>query len=338
LALRATLLNLLRGPRCSKPLALRAFETDARSGPEEADVKEGSLFCDGCDKTYRVTHGVPVMLDEQTDGKWSFSAEWDAHFRSGLVRTWGWSVDQRVEQFFRETGTDANWCNGKLILDAGCGNGQLTERLSQLGATVIGLDYSTSVFTAERHRQSSHVHFVRGDLQAPPFQADTFDLIISNGVLHHTRRTYSTFIEVARLAKPGGRFYLWLYRRPETFAKRYCLYPATDLARRVVSRMPGRFEAAAVKVFTGALFAWHSVRGRARPLSWQERLIGAYDTLTPRWRHYHTPIEVANWFFRHGYSAPVLTHWDNPYGFGMLAMKHPQDKAPGVHFGHAFKQ
>jgi SAM-dependent methyltransferase len=194
------------------------------------------------------------------------------------------------------------------------------------------------VFTAEGHRQSASVHFVRGDLQAPPFEAETFDLIISNGVLHHTPQTYGTFISVARLVKPGGRFYLWLYRRPETFVKRYALYPAIDLARMFVSRMPGSLQARCVKAGAGALFAWHSVRGQARGLSWQERLIGVYDTLTPRWRHYHAPIEVARWFFENGYSSPLLTHWDNPYGFGMLATKDPQDKTPGVHFGKMFEK
>ena len=94
-------------------------------------------------------------------------------------------------------------------MDAGCGNGQLSEEISRAGATVIAMDFSTSVFHAERNRKSSKVHFVQGDLQNPPFSFDAFDLIYSSGVLHHTPNTYRTFIEVAKLVKPEGRFYVW---------------------------------------------------------------------------------------------------------------------------------
>jgi SAM-dependent methyltransferase len=275
--------------------------------------------------------GLP--LRESALPEWSFSTEWEAHFRSGLFRTWGWTVEERVRQFFQETGTEADWCKGKLILDAGCGNGQLSEGLSRLGATVVAMDYSTSVFAAERARQSSTVSFVRGDLQAPPFENDTFDLVVSNGVLHHTRSTSATFREVARLVKPGGRFYLWLYRRPERFLKRLCVYPAIDLTRVMLARAPGTIQALGVRAYALGLMAAHKAMGHSYDLTWAERVIAAYDVLTPMWKHYHTPMEVSQWFFANGYSAPALTHWDNPYGFGMVATKHPEAETPGVNFG-----
>jgi 2-polyprenyl-3-methyl-5-hydroxy-6-metoxy-1,4-benzoquinol methylase len=82
-----------------------------------------------------------------------------------------------------------------LLLDAGCGNGQLSEELSKLAAIVSAMDYSTNVFVAEKFRRSPHIHFVQGDLQAPPFEADTFDSIISDGVFHHTPDTHKTFMK-----------------------------------------------------------------------------------------------------------------------------------------------
>ena len=69
-------------------------------------------------------------------------------------------------------------------------------------------------FSRGKHRKLPNVHFIRSILRTPPFDAETFDIIISMGS-HHTPATYKTFCAVARLAKPGGRFYLWLYRRPE---------------------------------------------------------------------------------------------------------------------------
>lgn len=198
---------------------------------------------------------------------------------------------------------------------------------------MVGLDYSTSVLRAERCRTSPDVHFVRGDLQRPPFALEVFDVILSNGVLHHSPNTYKTFVEVAKLAKAGGRFYLWLYRKQDMFNKRYILYPVVDLARMFVSRTPERVQRLMVEAFALTTLAVDRVRGRPRDTSWQERVVGAFDSMTPRWRHYHTPLEVSYWFFLNGYSSACITHWDNPYGFGMVAVKKPQEDAPGVNFG-----
>src|SRR5262249_42477202 len=152
-------------------------------------------------RAYPLRDGVPVMLDSscteeflnkhatklsqddtlsklnlRADGNshWSFSSEWDEHFDRQLAKTWGWTADERTRQFLLEADVDPNWCQGKLILDAGCGNGQLSECLTGLGATVVALDYSSSVFRAEKHRKSPKVHFIQGNLQAPPFDMATF--------------------------------------------------------------------------------------------------------------------------------------------------------------------
>lgn len=360
--MRKSLLQLLRAPKTLEPLSLHPF--DSRIGPNgDETVINGILLTDHSKQAYPIVDGVPVMLDSSftsefldrhakkiahariplnldqslcRNSRWSFSAEWAKHFSGDLTKTWGWSVEQRVKQFLMEIGIEeAGWCEGKLILDAGCGNGQLSEGLSALGAIVVGLDYSSSVIHAERVRKSSGVDFVQGDLRIPPFDTSTFDLVISNGVLHHTPDTSQTFNAVAKLVKPGGRFYLWLYRKPEKFFRRYIFYTALDLARVFVSRTPGASQGVIVKTYALALMTLHKFLGRRQDLSWPERVVVAYDTLTPLWRHYHTPIEVGYWFFKNGYSAATLSHWDNPYGFGMVAAKIPQVDTPGVNFGRS---
>ena len=59
--------------------------------------------------------------------------------------------------------------------------------------------------------------------------------------------------------------------------------------------------------------------------------------MTPQWRRYHTAYELSDWFHKNGFASPVLSHWDNPYGFGLVAIKDSQDATPGIHFGSAPK-
>ena len=92
---------------------------------------------------------------------------------------WGWTVSERLEQFLMELQVDRSWCQGKRILDVGCGNDTLSEEISKLGAEVVGINFSSSVIRAEARRASSTVHFLRGNLLSPPLKLDSFDAAIS---------------------------------------------------------------------------------------------------------------------------------------------------------------
>ena len=356
--MRQTLRHLLRCPQTGEQLDLVALAYGPTSIGERS-VTEGVLF-NGAGRAYPIEAGVPFLLDgsfapdflsrhrsaiarepalarlrlESGPARsWSFSEEWKHHFQRGVSRTWGWTVEERFRQFFLETQVDRDACRGWTILDAGCGNGQLTEALSQIGATVVGIDYSSSVLGAEEARRSTSVHFVGGDLLSPPFEDATFDAIISNGVLHHTPDTARAFSRVARLVKPGGLFYLWLYRRPVPFLERVVGLPLRELARSVISRLPPAAQRRTIEEYSRARARVARAVGKPQRITLAERTVLAYDALTPRWRHVHDPIEVASWFFASGFSAPSLTHWDNPHGFGMVARRVPLADTPGVRFG-----
>ncbi len=88
------------------------------------------------------------------------------------------------------------------ILDLGCGDGVLTERIAGHGAEVVGLDSAAGMLTAARARGLT---VVEGDGHALPF-SEEFDAVFSNAALHWMTRPNAVLDGVARALKPGGRF------------------------------------------------------------------------------------------------------------------------------------
>jgi ubiquinone/menaquinone biosynthesis C-methylase UbiE len=101
---------------------------------------------------------------------------------------------------------------GVRVLDLGSGSGMDTFIASLItGPTgaVIGLDMTDSQRAkAERLRQREgfrNVTYVKGYIDAAPFEDGSFDVIISNGVINLAVDKPQVFREIARLLSPGGR-------------------------------------------------------------------------------------------------------------------------------------
>ncbi|MCC5665980.1 methyltransferase domain-containing protein [Nostoc sp. CHAB 5784] len=93
---------------------------------------------------------------------------------------------------------------GESILDLGCGTGQLTEKIAQAGAEVMGVDHAPAMI--EKARQNyPHIHFDVAD--ARNFQVDKpLDAVFSNAVLHWVKEADSAIASIHQSLKPGGRF------------------------------------------------------------------------------------------------------------------------------------
>ena len=339
-------------PGSDDPLVFEAFDAQGN----------GVLHSNGSGCVIPVESGVPVFVDGLTTAfagafapelkklgveipksdsrrsdSWSFSHEWDEHFGSAVERTWGYTVQERYEQLLLECRVTENELKSMNVLDAGCGNGSLTDYIGDKCGSVMGLDFATSVKTANSQKRSKNVQFVQADLHNSPIKDQTFDLAYSIGVLHHTPNTRVAFDSVARMVKPGGRLYVWLYRRPENFLGRMVKVPIYDGLRWVISRLPTSLQGALVQVYARLVRTFHRLRTGKEPVALREYLISAYDDLACRWRFYHHPIEMARWFHEAGFDAPTLSHWDNPFGFGMVAIKRKQDATPGISYGDGVK-
>src|SRR5271166_4935797 len=101
--------------------------------------------------------------------------------------------------------------DGAIVLEAGCGTGQLTN--------FLGLSWKRRVFGGdicinslrlangfrERYR-IANAAFLQMNLFRPPFRDGSLDVVISNGVLHHTGDARIGFEALLAKLKPGGLF------------------------------------------------------------------------------------------------------------------------------------
>ena len=351
------LLEILRCPACHGKLNLKIYA----GTPEEIIA---GLFACICGEKFPIYQGVPRLLlpakhgvvpdflkeyknNLQTDAPellsptnhwraedFSFSAQWQ-NYDYG-EQTWEIKVAERAPLFYRYLKTPPGSLNGSLVLDAGCGNGTLSAALAASGPEIVAMDYSNSVERAHQNRavfakdKAGNVHYVQADIQQPPFGSETFDVIYSDGVLHHTPDTQKSFNALTPLVKSGGKFFVWLYRKDLSL---YFRLKASLilLIRTVLRRFPRSIRLAFCYVVAAImltvlrlllLFGYKSQR-KIIPLSL--KATNLMDTFTPQFKHEHTPDEVKPWFEAQGFAeiedTTIYEFRLGDFGFGMLGVK-----------------
>ena len=91
---------------------------------------------------------------------------------------------------------------GELILDLGCGDGALTEKLAACGCKVIGVDSSMQQLQAARKRNLTTVMM---DGHGLGFKR-RLDAVFTNAALHWMKQPRQVVAGIADSLKPGGRF------------------------------------------------------------------------------------------------------------------------------------
>jgi ubiquinone/menaquinone biosynthesis C-methylase UbiE len=98
------------------------------------------------------------------------------------------------------------------VLEVGPGPGFIAIEIARLlpDVHVTGLDLSETMIeiatgNAQEHSVSERVEFREGDAAKMPFEAESFDFVVSSGSLHHWKEPSRIFREVHRVLKPGCR-------------------------------------------------------------------------------------------------------------------------------------
>ena len=116
---------------------------------------------------------------------------------------------------------EVSWFNKKLplraggsILEIGCGRGAgaglVLEKFKPAQLYLSDLDIQMVIKARANLRDKSHarVHFCLNDATDLPFGNQTFDAVFGFGFLHHVTHWQKSLIEVARVLKAGGAYYL----------------------------------------------------------------------------------------------------------------------------------
>jgi len=105
---------------------------------------------------------------------------------------------------------------GAKLLEVGCGMGTDLLQFARGGAYCTGVDLTPRSIEITRHRfklYGADGNFMISDGERLPFRSESFDVVYSNGVLHHTPDTAGSIREVHRVLRPGGVAKIMLYHR-----------------------------------------------------------------------------------------------------------------------------
>jgi SAM-dependent methyltransferase len=205
------ILDFLRCPVDGAPLAY--------------DRAAGRLTAEGNCHSYPIQAGIPCLFapndwpvgrTDVTDTVKSFYEKTPFPNYDGLDSRESLRRKARDDVFTRML--DEQIPHSVTILEVGCGTGQMTNFLGMgWGRTAIGADIcmnSLQLAKGFRDRFSiNNAHFAQMNLFMPPFEEGKFDIVLSNGVLHHTSDCAGAFRSIARLVKPGGFVIVGLYNR-----------------------------------------------------------------------------------------------------------------------------
>jgi 2-polyprenyl-3-methyl-5-hydroxy-6-metoxy-1,4-benzoquinol methylase/uncharacterized protein YbaR (Trm112 family) len=343
--MQTSLLKILRCPVTRSELKLLPISPS--SGSEE--IKEGILFANE-DWFYPIIDGIPRLIVEafldysgflknnladyyerkehlikkynkiieysvrkNRRTKKSFALEWKL-FRYKTDKTWDQDKTGMIKRFLEETNETLDSLNGKIIFDAGCGNGVLNQYIAEAGAVILGMDFSKSIEEAYHSNENSNAFFIQGDVQFPPVAFFYFDIVHCSGVLIHTNNPELSFSCLEPTVKKSGKLSVWLYH-----PRKNTIHRIFNFIRQFTSKLPIKLQ---YYLYMVTLFPLSFIikRLKGNKQNSREMMIDILDWFTPEFRWELEHSEAKAWFHKRNYEHIEITT-SSTFGFNITGKK-----------------
>jgi len=227
----SAVVGLAKRPEVIKAIGANARQAILEKYSWSKHVERFLDFTQGLENSlYREAQNVPEIVEPGEDQdidpfKKEIIDQWDndpcgSHYAALEGKTrfeWFKEVEQfRHEEFgpwMCETMEFSDHA-GESVLEIGGGMGTDLVQFATAGAIVTDLDMSTEHLNLARENfelRNLEGTFIHGDAEDMPFDDNSFDLVYTNGVIHHTPNTKKVIDEIYRVLKPGGEVICMVY-------------------------------------------------------------------------------------------------------------------------------
>ena len=144
----------------------------------------------------------------------------------------------------------ADYFNGKVVVDVGCGNGRIGRLVAPHAKRYVGLDLSEAVYSFPNYLRTESICLGRASGTNLPIKDAIADVTICWGVLHHMDDPENALSELMRITKPGGEVLIFIYSDA---------YAGRENFNRFVKHIPDDAKHALIEGTSDFLDAWREV-------------------------------------------------------------------------------
>jgi SAM-dependent methyltransferase/uncharacterized protein YbaR (Trm112 family) len=306
-------------------------------------IKEGALLCSECKVYYPIFSYVPVMLPFETNFHKKFAQDnyqklqdfseykipngsarpGEKSVQETFTDQWHTVVDSELS--FTYTQEELKLLNQKVwlkwlehsredvkkVLNVGCGMGRESVALQEFtNSEIFAIDLNFALFKGAELRKDNHnINFVIASLFKIPFKPSFFDLVYSQGVIHHTYSTYDALKSIASHVRKEGYLFIWVYGLDDHLVLSGAvglitriLYAVENVVRPLISSSPAFLRNILFSILTLIFYPLDMLRVRNTG-TWKRKNTnhGLRDWLSPRFAFRHSYNEVLEWFEELGF-------------------------------------
>lgn len=254
-------------------------------------------------------------IKKNTRSKQSFELEWSFLHPDERDKIWRDEHHDLSTIFLNETAETAIFYNEKSVIDVGSGHGIMTSKIAAISKLAVGVELSKAVENGYKKNQEANAWYIQADLQYLPFASNSFDVLYSSGVIHHTNDTEHSLSLIEPVLKAAGKLCLWLYHPQKSKVHHFILW-----LRGFTKRLPLKIAFVFLMIFVFPFtFLLKKIKNK-RKLSYREEIIDLLDQFTPEFRFEITHEQAIGWLNNRKYDDITIST-QNQFGFSITGKK-----------------